>query len=269
MLIRRGAAPLDARPVAAKADVVPDRPGNIPRRRCFAGSRAGGAGDGLRPPAARQFFRHSESLRVPDRSGFSSGGLALQLLVDSRGAVSAGLPDDPGRIDRAARGYLAQRSNARRVADRPHRSGAGGIRGAAADGGRIAVLSDAGAAPQEQEGERVAGKTAAAYDARQSDQRLDGDGIRAADAGRDFRGDLGLGRIRHALDRCAANSTFVIYLAAVPGDDFPPRLGRLERQESRRDGAGRARMRRADVGRARRIEARAFAVTPMKLLITG
>ena len=37
--------------------------------------------------------------------------------------------------------------------------------------------------------------------ARQPDQRVDGARLRAADAGRDLRGDLGVGRIGHALDR--------------------------------------------------------------------
>ena len=55
-------------------------------------------------------------------------------------------------------------------------------------------------------------------------------------------------------------------LGLLPGHDLPARVGGLARTQSRGDGAGGAGLRRADLGRARRIEADA---DPMKLLITG
>ena len=68
----------------------------------------------------------------------------------------------------------------------------------------------------------------------------------------------------------AANPALLVHLGALPGDDFPARLSRMARPQSRGDGAGRARMRRAHwaahVGLRPAI---ATVIRGMKLLITG
>ena len=133
-----------------RIEAVSGGAGHVSRGGGAARGRAGGAGHGLWPPAARQLLRNAERVRVSDRAGVSVGGVALSLRQHRRGVVSAGLPDDAGRRRWSSRSATWPNvRRARRLADRAHRAGAGGIRGAAADRGRVGVLSDAGAAPEE------------------------------------------------------------------------------------------------------------------------
>ena len=125
-------------------------------------------------------------LFVDWRYHFASTSVALFPLV---------FLDDVGGGDGTAGAGVVRRAGARRLADRAHRSGAGRLCGAAADGGFVGVLPDSGAAAEDQEEPDAARKAAAAGTLDNLISRSMGFGFVLHHAGRDLRRHVGLHRI--------------------------------------------------------------------------